>query len=635
MYVVSVVFPFQLPFSTSLSNFSFQRNMSSSFTHSPGYQRGGVSVYTWLEHHWRPSDWMLEWDPMVDMSGVSPDLNDITYDGGKYTVHDSAIIFRHFRPLKDGQDGGYMADPVAIARYNNAMETAITRPNWQPPGVLNVAGGDVVIPIGQPCWSKETTKIVLRQSARMWVSGGTNTAEMKDENVLVMYYSALQSMVYAASITEDKAKQSWLFTALFHLTRSFALIAREEPLFQKITTAMVMTPGVDDMLQKALAHVFHPRAVWDKETRLDMLAIVLRRNMRRGAKLVGMAPGSFAVFILAPLLRGLAMNPLEPVAPETLVARYNAGMQKLLEAFVARASSDLARMETNALVALTTAIGAPLTAEQSCKLLRFAATEKRMSIQPPWVSWGVLPAPPALEPSVTTAAYSVSGRPHATFHANIRPSSATTFRVLGFKGVNWSAVQFATPGQYTIVAHDLGIAQQGEGNTRGQELVANWRITCGHDILPKYLPGYSSAGMEHTSTLGYSGRMTWDYVKKTPIPFGTTFTLVVTKDDIAIHVGGKTLWSAHMMEPPALLAFKNIWLDVTYDPLLPPVSEPEPVPVPEAVKPTPIKVDLTTAAQRGPVNYAAAARGTLRRTDLDLPPSALIAKLREAATSFS
>lgn len=240
---------------------------------------------------------------------------------------------------------------------------------------------------------------------------------------------------------------------------------------------------------------------------------------------------------------------------------------------------------------------------------------------------GVLPAPPAIIPTVRTDRYAVAGKPHASFNATIQPITPTVFRVLGFKGVTWSAVQFQTQGVYTVRTHDLGIAEHRTGNTRGQELVANWRLTCGSDILPAMLPGYSSAGMERVHLDGKG----WRYVRRTPVPYDKAFQIIVTPTTVTLRVNDMDVWSMERNDQPALLAFKNLWLDVTYAE----TESPKPdVPKPEA-SPKPIlpKYNLATAASRGAVNYAAAARGELKRNDLDLPPAALIAKLREAAST--
>lgn len=139
---------------------------------------------------------------------------------------------------------------------------------------------------GEPDWTCAETRWVLQQTAREWVSGGTNDANMSDDNVLVMYYGALQSLAFATGCATTKATQTVWFEALVSLTRAFALLHKDVEAFRRVTKAMVATPGVDDMLQKALAHAMDPDAPWDEATVSCVICVAFACGARRSDSVV-------------------------------------------------------------------------------------------------------------------------------------------------------------------------------------------------------------------------------------------------------------------------------------------------------------------------------------------------------------
>jgi hypothetical protein len=527
--------------------------MASSFVHAPGFDRSGTAVETWLVHNWDAAKFTAEGAPLVNCA-----------DGTSNPVKDCAVVFRNFRSAA----GSYFADPVAIVPYRAAMLTAIEGDGKFSHPV--VKKDDVLVPLGTPDWSCTRTRIVLQQSARQWVSGGKNTADMSDDHVITLYYAALQSLVFHGGNTTSAEGQAMWFPALVALTRAFAAVHAAFPSARRITAALVLTPGVNDMIQKGLAYAFHSEALWTAESQLNMLTVAIRRNLRHSSStLVALAPGPFVLFVLVPLLRDVAHT---AESAETLLARFNAAAADLLRGF----SADLAApgpVNARLLVTLTRQMGTPLTLEQAAKLLAHTTTTD-VSIEPPWATWGVLPAPPEVRPHVVVDRFAVAGRDPGTHCAHMKALDPDHFQAFSFKGVEWAAIGFKTPGTYIVMPGDLGIAERAVGDSRGRELTANWRLTAGYDVLPRDREGYSLAGQQHVRLPPRTyGANSWTYRAGAPLSLETPFLVEVEPTRITLKQTGRVFFSmAKGGREPALLAFKNLWLDVHYKPAERPVA---------------------------------------------------------------
>lgn len=558
--------------------------MSSAFTHRPTTQYGGVPVETWLRTYWDNS----------------------VFRGLR---NKRAVAFRDFKPVH-GTPGAYFAAPVAIVNFREAEAISLIGDIKISTEANKVMINDVIVPLGEPDWSNGNTRTVLQQVARQWVSGGANTANMNDENVLTMYYAALQSLVFAAGSAITTADQQIWFDAIVCITRALAILHKANETFRRVTEAMVITPGTNDMLQKSLAHVFHPEAPWNQHTKLEILEVVTRRAMRHGTTFVGMAPGAFIIYVLVPLLRDVVAKsdaPLDADSAAMLLDRFNREAGALLAAYIAAASSDTATMQAATLVALGQAAGfePALTPESATKFLDFCHRTPDMSAGAPWAEWELVPAPPVLDAVVHTGRFGVAGKKGASHAARLVIHTPTTFDVISFKGVEWCGVQFASLGKYIVTAHDLGIAGGAKGNTHGKELVANWRLTVGNDVLPRDRHGYSSAGMFHQRSEA-TGK--WSYVEKQPVPLTESFVVRVATDHVDLlhrsHVLVSIARNYGSGAEPALLAFKNMWLSVRFEPA----------------------VSTECGAAVGAV-------GAVGAVALDLPPTALMEQLRAMATA--
>jgi hypothetical protein len=582
--------------------------MSASFVHAPTHHTTGTGVDEWLKLSW-------------DISTFHGDTVFSTVDGD-IPAREAAVVFRNFRPVT-GTPGAYFADPVALVAYRPAMRAAMGATRH-----TEVCVNDVVVPLGTPAdWITEASNVVFMQTARQWVSGGRNTANMSMEHVITLYYGALQSLTFLVGTAHTVEEQCKWFPALTLLARAFDSFCRADVRALHVSLALVYTHGVNDMLQKALAHVFAALPL-DKVTRYEMLATMVRRNLRHGQMFTGLAPGPFVVFLLVPLLSELIAGMTIKEAQRLFNDRTSALVDELAairsahrgDATVdrwttvhrdraAKAAEAAKEQQAACLAALATFAEAPLTVEQArCLLHHCSSTDA--SVPTPWATWGVLPAPPALNCRVTTQRYSVTpssssghrGAPRfgrgtsdsgLTYHSRIVSHTPTTFEVFGYKGVEWSGVQFHTPGTYTIRAHDIGLAKTAVGDSRGEELCANWRLTVGNTLFPNDEAGYSLAGVRYVPRSGY--------VTETPLALDAPFDVVVKVDRIELHQSGRTVCTIprRRADADALLAFKNVWLRVEY-------TAPPPLPVTTAAA-------VATAARAVPATYgggSAAAAGT-------------------------
>jgi hypothetical protein len=588
--------------------------MSSVFVHAPRTETGGSAVDVWLRNNW-------------DRASFRGDDLIATHDGSRHPVKECAVVFRNFRPAA----GAYFADPMSVVQYRSGMLTAIE-------GTLKydhpvVQQHDVLVPLGTPDWSNAQTRVVLQQSARQWVSGGKNRADMSDSHVVTLYYAALQQLVFAAGNATTVTEQQRWFPALVALTQAFSAVHAAYADARKVTAALVLTPGVNDMLQKGLSYVFHSEEEWSVEARLDILVAATRRNLRYGTSALGMAPGPFALFTLVPLLRGVA-HPSGDVLPESvaLLERFNAAAVTLLESYVSATAAPAATsgagtrassVNARTLVSLSAAMGAPLSEMQANALLAHIVSTDA-SVEVDWAKMGVLPAKPRFAATVLADRFAVAGRADATHRVKVVPTAEDALSAYSYKGVAWAAIGFKTPGTYVVSAHDLGIATRGTGDTRGMELTANWRITAGHDMLPPQRSGYSLAGEEHVR-LPHGA---WAYRHSAPLSMETPFVVTVTPTTVSLLQGGRQYFTMTKAgSEPALLAFKNLWLQVQY--------KAPPLPAPAPRTPTPVSSGMrwsaiARTAPGAPAHSRAGAPSHAERV-LDLPPTALIARLRELA----
>jgi hypothetical protein len=85
---------------------------------------------------------------------------------------------------------------------------------------------------------------------------GTNDLGMSKSNVLIMYYSALQSLTFTTGAATSTAAQRKWFPALAALTRAFAALHESEAAYRKVTKAMVS--GASEEEEGALSTLYLP-----------------------------------------------------------------------------------------------------------------------------------------------------------------------------------------------------------------------------------------------------------------------------------------------------------------------------------------------------------------------------------------
>jgi len=414
---------------------------------------------------------------------------------------------------------------------------------------------------------------------------------MSDENVTTMYYAALQCLMYFVASGQDPQNERQWFQAILALTKALKKFYDESDVARAVTSALAATSGADDTLQRAIAAQFVPDFVWTDEFKLELLETVVRRSTRRNSTTVGMDAGPFAIFTIVPLLKQLLSLEYGGFifSADVLYKKFVDQTSALLTEYIQGASSNKEEMTVSSLHTLATkAAGLSLTKDHVRKLLQHIVVYPEMGHVAPWAEWGVLSPQPQLACDIRVGRFAISGKPAASSQYILKSLSSHSFQAKSYKGTEWSAFQFCTNGRYTVNTTILGIATAAKGQTLGLELVANWRVTLGGDILSFDKTGISAAGM------AYSPR-THRYTRiKEPFDLTKPFVVEITDERVYVNQvddqDGAFVFRKTKDEP-VLLAFKNLVLDVHF--------------VPHAEKPK----------------------------TLDLPPTALLAKLRELAQS--
>lgn len=547
--------------------------MADAFLSSPGFSKGTLS---WAEFLARC------WDPTIEWGGETR--------AARFTGLESK-----------GSEGAYFGTFAGLVDFASSSEAA-------------EAAKDVLIPIGAPLKQIEGggTKIgsrhirfILQQCARAWSTGGANTGAMTDDNVCRMFYGALQSLVYSAGLASWDLKtpeeQHEHMVALVSLLQSFTMLHTRHASWRAITHALVLVPGVNDMIHKRLAQILEG-AFFGFEAQFEMLETVIRRTQRyeraEGAEEeVGFGAGVFALYTLCPHLPGVvskAHSGIEDVSAvaaiaDQLLERFRADGARIRPALVAAKGAATARLRNaQALSALTTYSweGTPLSAAATERLLAWLDANRDMSRKAPWVAWGYLPEPPVLSVPLRIQRFEIAAG-STVFSAHVRVKTAVTFDVVGFKGVQWSGFGWCRPGTMTVQAHGLGDAVPAVGDTRRwSEKVANWQLTRGEHLMARDQPSYALSGQEHAlveyvdyGSRGRGGsrgvvRTRYEYVNKTPLDIRKPFQVVLAHNlSITLLQDGVAFFRTHGQP---LLSLKNVWFECSFEAALPPVMAVDP-----------------------------------------------------------
>ena len=558
--------------------------MADAFLSSPGFSAGTLTWAQFLERFW---------DPAVEWAGEG-----------------RAARFTALEPK--GVEGAYFGTFAGLVDFASSQEDA-------------EAAKDVLIPIGAPRKKIEggETKIgsrhirhVLQQCARSWSTGGANTGAMTDANVCRMFYGALQSLVYSAGLAswdlKSAGEQHEHMVALVSLLQSFAMLHTRHASWRAITHALVLVPGVNDMIHKRLAQILEG-ASFGAEAQFEMLETVIRRTQRyeraEGAEEeVGFGAGVFALYALCPHLPGVVAKAQSGILDVSAVAaqlleRFHADGARIRPALVAAKAAPTPRLRNaQALSALTTCSweGIPLSPAETERLLTWLDTNRDMSLRAPWAAWGLLPAPPTLVVPLRIQRFEIASGA-TVFSAHVRVKTDTTFDVVGFKGVQWSGFGWSKPGTMTVQAHLLGCAIPAVRDTGWitAAKIANWQLTRGDHLMAKDQPSYALSGQEHAlvESVDYGGRhrggrggsqgssrgssqgssrsagvvrTRYEYVEKTPLDIYKPFQVVLTHNStITLLQDGVPFFQTHGQP---LLCLKNVWFECSFEPAPAPVE---------------------------------------------------------------
>ena len=498
---------------------------------TPGFHRGGkVDLATWLETRLLPAK--FSGDELLD--GVERKR--------------CGLLFKDFKPAY-GRSGAYLATPNQIVVIAEAFGQALKNHH-------------VIVPIGEIDYSDENVRSVLQQCARLWCGGGGGNVNMSDTNVLIMYYSAIQSLVFEFVQSETVEDHEQMAVPLIALVRGLAKLHESLPAAKKVTEAVITVPCPDDMLQKALAHVFADVKP-TLEEQVEMLENIVKRTYRAEEEIKVSSPGPLAVFLAVPLLSSVLKGTGDIVTDAT---KFVKDFSKVMKAYYdALPPKDFhANKEVRGILALSqVAFEKPLTKAQIGGFLGMLKANPTAPV--PWDLLGVLPKQQALTPSVHTDSFEVRGKPAATAPAVIKPKSPYSFTAMSRKGTEWAGIQLLSSGVYTIHLTLLGTADAAVGDSRGEDLKANLRLTLGKDIMKETEHSYSLAGMkQYQPTIGEL-RYLWHIRQCDPISIHLPIQVVVMKEEVTLQQGDYSFAKFPRASKPVLLAFKNVLLNVEFE----------------------------------------------------------------------
>jgi hypothetical protein len=545
--------------------------MADAFLSSPGFSKGTLSWADFLARFW---------DPTIEWGGETR--------AARFTALESK-----------GGEGAYFGTFAGLVDFASSQEAA-------------EVAKEVLIPIGAPLKQIEGggTKIgsrhmrhILQQCARSWSTGGANTGAMTDDNVCRMFYGALQSLVYSAGLaswnTKSAEAQHEHMVALVSLLQSFTMLHTRHASWRAITHALVLVPGVNDMIHKRLAQILEG-AFFGQEPQFEMLETVIRRTQRyeraEGAEEeVGFGAGVFALYALCPHLPGVVSKARSGIDVSAMAAqlleRFHADGARIRPALVAAKGAATARLRNaQALSALTTHSweGTPLSTEATERLLAWLDANRDMSLRAPWVAWGYLPQPPVLSVPLRIQRFEIAAG-STVFSAHVRVKSETTFDVVGFKGVQWSGFGWSRPGTMTVQAHVLGEAVPAVGDTRRwSNKVANWQLTRGDHLMAPDQPSYALSGQEHAlvESVDYGGRgrgggrsggvvrTRYEYLERPPLDIRKPFQVVLAHNSTITLVQDSVTCFRTTGQP--LLCLKNVWFQCSFEATPPPVPTVDP-----------------------------------------------------------
>lgn len=420
---------------------------------------------------------------------------------------------------------------AAVAKYHKDRQDAVALGEVQP--------WDVVVPLGVPDWSNVQTQVVLQQAARLWVSGGTNAADMADHHVVVMVFSALESLVLAG-LTQDVQP---FFSALWAIAQA---LWASLPVFRTVCQALVVTPGADNMVHKTIAHALVPGAPWDTRAKLEILELAVRRHKAWGDHLPAPA------LVLFPFVSTSSMSfPAVVTAFQETVAGVAPPPGRSARTKRHGKAAQVVGMAVSC-AGVTT-----FTMDHALELLSFFSKEKYVDACVPWEAWGLVDPTPSTAHLVRTAKFPHKGRTNvAAFAARVSSVSIAPprVRIVGFKGVVRSGVQVLHPGRCSLELHPLLHAQE-----------MQWLLTFGEELDPNDMPVLYDDGSCRKRDARSAEWATVDAVGGRPRDRALALELDVGADRVSVDGGTWVLERPPgLASCPVLFSFANLWVEATF-----------------------------------------------------------------------
>lgn len=478
--------------------------MAGQLTGNAGKQSGGIPITVWVDRYLKPASF----------GGIVTFPNGLPQNKAALVMTDIKVVpgpttYVHANP------GVVMDLAQAVTDYTGTV-------------------GKAAIPLG--CYPKRGDNnafTVLQQCARDYLTGGRNEGAMRPENIIAMYYNAIQNITF--SLGQDGGSDEHLM-AFFCLLRDLSEYNINTPECRRVTEGLCDMPKAQDTIHKMIAHVVSDRPL-DRKAVLNMAGTMVSR--KRDAKLIALAPGAMVIFLLLPVAKLYLSNP--KMTMQKAVEVYRGRQTALAKAVEKALGGGSGNEEAVTLTCLLQTTVEDFTQEHATRVLRgdtdFAAMGLLETVK------GGFQCDPKAGSSVAFE------NPTTALVETKNPSS-------------WAVVALGDRGKYTFHLKPVGLVSAAKGDTRGKELTMNWRVTFGKEALPKDAEGYALSGMRKELDGGY--------IKSTPLDEKLPIQLFVSENEVTLSQAGRHFWTARIpANKDVAIAFKFCHMTVEWAPATP------------------------------------------------------------------
>ncbi len=422
--------------------------------------------------------------------------------------------------------------------------------------------GGAILPLGIPV--EMETNIPFQQFGRFWLSMGQNNLNMSNDNVAISLFNAFSSTTYQMVSCKSEDKMKSIFGLLVKMVKVLSEFNKNNKVVYGILKQLRNTITSQDMLQYSLSFIFGNKTM-DKKIMLNMLDIVLKRTYKHNTNLFKKKNpndnhqiiGIIAVMFLAPLFKKYFTKEITEL---DMYGEYYSNFIEItdkIKELQDNKSSDIEN-DSELVCLISRLIGHYIDLNICKKLVIFSKENKSANKHAPFEDWGVIEKINSQFEINTQNIYLDNKNPKKKVvlpEVILTIENSNTTKIVSSSTTEWSGITFKDLGDYIIKPNILGVTSSANGNTIGQEFVANMRFTFGNTVLPVDREGYASSGMHFIDE---------KYVKKNGFSLENEFEINNSSDHFSIFTKlyGKKNQLIKMAkkyaDEPIVIGFKNI-----------------------------------------------------------------------------